>query len=548
MEVYRTTSKEVQEIILANVTYEVVIEGLNGYFASEPRNDYITVKMESDKQDFALYEAEAWADILISWLRTEHEIFYYPGMEAKYAKMERIPPFTERMMDEGALNSLKALYKRVIGQAVGINSHTLIADSIKCAINAKESEIEKMKERIAELEYNFKAVCDEDDIFRTRALKAEEEVKKLKKEVESAQKEVVCKDIMNYIRYESSRNGFDLPEEIDGEPLTIKRVFHDLLELLRKKETDIKEARKKHWNDLRDIHKALGRDGTCDSIDGFAKAVKARAEYVESLARNVERETQKSDTNKLIRDYCTKHDIVAPSRYLGDEACVDYLFSVSVSILQDLYRDIFKKQPNGLSAKDIATKILDKVSTKDDEISQLKALINAIDSVKESRGKIRAEIENYKLSLKDYILKDIKENGYRYDGLETKSIEEIVDWIIMLAACDRSGIALKDIYATVASPVERRRYNIDDCDGEIVDHMKDYILRRFEGLRINIEYCLKKMSELDGYKKHFETLKEKQEFLSKQNMELSCKLCAKDDEISRLKGLINAMNEEVGDM
>lgn len=183
MEVYKTPSKDVQEIILANVTYKEVIEGLNGYFASEPRNDYITIKMKSDKQNFALYEAEAWADILISWLRTKHEIFYYPGMEAKYAKMERIPPFTERMMDEGALNSLKALYKRVIGQAVGINSHTLIADSIKCAVNEKESAIEKMKERIAELESNFKAVCDDDDIFRTRALKAEEEIRKLKVEL-----------------------------------------------------------------------------------------------------------------------------------------------------------------------------------------------------------------------------------------------------------------------------------------------------------------------------------------------------------------------------
>lgn len=249
MKVYKTPSKDVQEIILANVTYKEVIEGLNGYFASEPRNDYITVKMESDdiKQDFALYEAEAWADILISWLRTEHGIFYYPGMEAKYAKMERIPPFTERMMDAGALNSLKALYKRVIGQAVGINSHTLIADSIKCAVNAKEREIKKLKERIAELESNFKAVCDEDDIFRTRALKAEEEAKKLKEQLE-----------------------------------------------------------------------------------------KAAADYQALSEENQKlKNAEKSDTNKLIREYCTEHGIVAPSRYLSDEACVEYLFSVSVAILQE---------------------------------------------------------------------------------------------------------------------------------------------------------------------------------------------------------------------
>lgn len=457
MEDYRTLSKESQEILFANVTYETVIDGLNGYFASEPRNDYITVKMESDdiKQDFALYEAEAWADILISWLRTKHGIFYYPGMEAKYAKMERIPPFTERMMDEGALNSLKALYKRVIGQEVGINSHTLIADSIKCAVNAKESAIEKMKERIAELESNFKAVCDEDDIFRTRALKAEEEAKKLKEQLE-----------------------------------------------------------------------------------------KAAADYQALSEENQKlKNAEKSDTNKLIREYCTEHGIVAPSRYLSDEACIEYLFSVSVTILQDIYRDIFKRQPDGLSAKDIATKILDRMLTTED------LLHKSVDSVnKECKATGRMMVEAYKIDLKDYILKDIKEHGYRYDGLQTKSIEEIVDWIITMATLDRSSIALRDIYTTVASPVERRRYNIDNCDGAIVDHMKDYILRRFEGLRINIEYCLKKMSELDGCKKDLKILEEQQEFLVKQNSELSCKICAKDGEISRLKDLINAMNEEVKDM
>lgn len=51
-----------------------------------------------------------------------------------------------------------------------------------------------------------------------------------------------------------------------------------------------------------------------------------------------------------------------------------------------------------------------------------------------------------------------------------------------------------------------------------------------------------------GIRNIFETLKEKQDFLSKQNMEFSCKICAKDDEISRLKDLINAMNEEARDM
>lgn len=274
------------------------------------------------------------------------------------------------------------------------------------------------------------------------------------------------------------------------------------------------------------------------------RADENRKEVVKLSKENRElKSSQKSDTNKLIREYCTEHGIVAPSRYLSDEACIEYLFSVSFAILQDLYRDIFKRQPDGLSAEDIANKILDRVLETED------LLHKSVDSVnKECKATGKLMVEAYKIDLKDYILKDIKEHGYRYDGLQTKSIEEIVDWIITMATLDRSSIALRDIYTTVASPVERRRYNIDNCDGAIVDHMKDYILRRFEGLRINIEYCLKKMSELDGCKKDLKILEEQQEFLVKQNSELSCKICAKDGEISRLKDLINAMNEEVKDM
>ena len=559
MEVYKTPSKEIQEIILANVTYETVIDGLNKYFESEPRNKYITVKMESDKQDSELYAAEAWADILIEWLRKKHGIFYYPGMEARYAKMEKIRPFTERMMDEGALNGLKVLHKCVTGEEAGTNSHTLIADGIKCAVSAKESEIEKLKkqneilkgevrqlnsERIAALDgikilnaelatkwtkkslinwlqqsarhkgvelddaflYSDDTQYDWQDIVNFLF----DEIVKMRGEIEDAT-ETNCKDIMNYIRQEASRNGFELPEEIDGEPLTVKRVFHDLLELMRKRgveirnlnveikakesgiedlkehitlleadlkkrTAEIKEVNDKRWNDLRDINKVLGYDGMSGHVDDFAKAVKARAECVKMALG------EESDINALIRDYCTKNGIIAPSPYFSDKACVEYLFSVvdlkqkdrSFAILQDLYRDIFKKQPDGLSAEDIANKILDRMLTTEDlrarKVDALETQIKSIfdkyktkftiddyvlngdptsgfmldcisawiDSPAESRGKTKAEIENHKLKLKDYILKDIKDHGYRYDGLEKKSIEEIVDWIITMATCPRN--------------------------------------------------------------------------------------------------------------
>lgn len=83
---------------------------------------------------FFLYDPEKWADILISWLRTKHDIFYYPGMEAKYAKAEkRIPPFSERMKNDGALNTLKKLHKLVTGVEVSdtADSPTLIAAAIE---------------------------------------------------------------------------------------------------------------------------------------------------------------------------------------------------------------------------------------------------------------------------------------------------------------------------------------------------------------------------------------------------------------------------------
>lgn len=135
-----------------------------------------------------------------------------------------------------------------------------------------------------------------------------------------------------------------------------------------------------------------------------ARALKAEEE-VKKLKEQLDKATadyqalgEESDINALIRDYCTKNDIIAPSRYFSDKACVEYLFSVidlqqkdrSFTILQDLYRDIFKKQPDGLSAEDIANKILDRVlETRNEwanheienlrsQIKRLKDLINAM--------------------------------------------------------------------------------------------------------------------------------------------------------------------------
>lgn len=446
---------------------------------------------------------------------------------------------------------------------------------LKIESGAKESGIEDLKEHITLLEMDLKKTKAEKEKFLIEVADREEEIESLQNkdyDVYLEHRRYIIKSIMNNIRQEASRNGFELPEEIDGEPLTIERTFHDLLELLMKRTKEIREVNDKRWKDLRDIYKALGRDGVYSNVDDFAKAVKARAECTNRALG------EESDINKLIRDYCAKNDIIAPSRYFSDKACIEYLFSVidlkqkdrAAIILQELYRDIFKKQPDGLSAEDIANKILDKVletedllhksvdsvnkeckatgkqmvddyekdllqfiykeykgrihlsdetitynppsvrntvlkiisdyarcRTRDDILeTRIKSIFDRcktkftvddyvlngdptskfmldcisswISSPAESRGKVRAEIENYKLKLKDYILKDIKKHGYRYGGLETKSIEDIVDRIIEIAACSRNEWA-KDEIKKLRGQIDSLKSLINAMNEEVKD-------------------------------------------------------------------------------
>lgn len=514
-----------------------VIKGLNGYYEPDKCNSYITIR-RNDVEGPAYLSTPIYLSALIEWLREDHDIFYRPGM---------------------TLDQVEAA--RSAAKMCGLRAH--IKDEI-CKRGLWCGADEDVPELVDTL---FKAYDEEGE----RADENRKEVVKLSKENREL-KEGVCEYIMKYIRQEATRNGFELPDEIDGEPLTIKRVFHDLLELLRKRTSEIKEVNDKRWKDLRGINKALGYDGMNGHVDDFAKAVKARAECAKMALG------EESDVNALIRDYCTKNDIIAPSRYFSDKACVEYLFSVidlkqkdrSFAILQDLYRDIFKKQPNGLSAEDIANKILDRMLETEDLLhksvdsvnkeckatgklmvadyekdllqfiykeykgrihlsdetitynppsvrntvlkiisdyarcrtrndileTRIKSIFDRcktkftvddyvlngdptskfmldcisswISSPAESRGKTRAEIENYKLKLKDYILNDIKKHGYRYDGLETKSIEEIVDRIIEIAACSRNEWA-KDEIKKLRGQIDSLKSLINAVNEEVKD-------------------------------------------------------------------------------
>lgn len=318
------SEKSIEIVRKYNFDPKEVIAGLNGYYESDKRNGYITVR-RNDAEGPAYFTTALYLSALIEWLRVDHYIFYYPGMD--------------------------------------------IRDSVESGLTVDQVEAAKMCCLIA----SIKAALSKRGIWFDK--------------------------------------NADIPELFDV------------------------------------LFKALDEVG--ERADGIRKeAVKLSKENRELKS------SQKSDTNALIRDCCTSHGIIAPSRYLSDEACVEYLFSVSFAILQDLYRDIFKKQPDGLSAEDIANKILDRVLETED------LLHKSVDSVnKECKATGRMMVEAYKIDLKDYILKDIKEHGYRYDGLETKSVEDIVDRIIQMATCPRDEWA--------ASEIRNLRGHIDSLKGLI---------------------------------------------------------------------------------
>lgn len=321
---------------------ETIIGALNKYFA----NDKYDTSFIEVRRNGVVYRVST--DDLIAWLRTKHGIFYYPGMEAKYAKTERIPPFTERIMDKGALNSLKKLYKNVTGEEDQTSSHTLIASTISCNFSNKDRMISLLKEQNELLK---------DEI---RNCNAELATKWTKTSLidwlhqRARHKNVELDDAFLYSD-DTQYNWTDIVDFLFDEIVKMREELISLETDLKKAKTEkekflaeLKEVNEKRWKDLSDINKALGCGGMNGHVDDFATAVKARAECVfeehkgypkrrdkaiadyQALCEEYQdvKNNQRSDINKLIRDYCTKNDIIAPSPYLSDEACVEYLFLV----------------------------------------------------------------------------------------------------------------------------------------------------------------------------------------------------------------------------
>lgn len=331
-----------------------VIEGLNGYYESEPRNGVIRVYRND--VDGPAYLGVNWLSALIEWLREDHDIFYYPGMNA--AKMCGLRATIQKLrkdLEDARNETRKAVNEQVkkdqlytceafcdILEALGISkSDTVHLDipglKTKAIQRASVIKVEHDTE-IENLKADLKKAKMEKEKFLIEVADREDEIESLQKKGANLYLEhrrYIVNNIMNNIRQEASRNGFKLPEKVDGEPLTIERTFHDLLEFLRMKGTNkaeeelkkLKEQNQERDTEIKNLKERIEElesdfKAVCDEDDIFrTRALKAEEE-LKKLKTG-----QKSDINKLIRDYCAKNNIIAPSRYLSDEACVEYLFS-----------------------------------------------------------------------------------------------------------------------------------------------------------------------------------------------------------------------------
>jgi len=310
-----------EEFNLNDLCFEDVINGLNKYFAEDetcvrvPRS-FVGIEGSNDVI-FYHFDAEKYLDELIAWLRTEHGIFYYPGMEAKYAKAEkRIPPFTERMKNDGALRALKKLHKIVTNVEVSdkADSPTLIAAAIE----------------------NDFAVLKQD---LKNAIETKESFFEIKGKLNYR------KELMEYITKTEKKHGICFSDLHDDEEFRPERIFDDLLNKMTRNEHILKDL----YRDI--LHKqpdGLSNEDIATKIIDKTLEMKERLDHKEAkvvgeirvkqceeelldrikILAESRAEIKNSDINKLIRDYCTKNDIIAPSRYFSDKCCVEYLFSV----------------------------------------------------------------------------------------------------------------------------------------------------------------------------------------------------------------------------
>ena len=200
---------------LNELSFSNVIDGLNKYFSEAETQRVLQpfIEVKGDKVIFYRFNAEMYLDKLITWLRTKHGIFYYPGMESKYAKAEKmIPPFSERMKNDGALNTLKKLHKLVTGVEVSdkADSPTLIAAAIETDFAVLKQDLKNALEA-------------KESFFETKG------------------KLNYRKELMEYIVKTEKKYGICFSDLHDDEEFRPERIFDDLLDKMTRNEHIIKD-------------------------------------------------------------------------------------------------------------------------------------------------------------------------------------------------------------------------------------------------------------------------------------------------------------------
>lgn len=402
-----------------------VIEGLNGYYAKGISNSFIRVYRDIVRGPVYL-GPDVWLSALIEWLRVDHDIFYYPGMD----------------------------------------------------------------------------VCDSREAGM------------------EATKEDVWKNIMNCIRQEPSPCGFGLP-----------RACRDLIEDLKKRDAEIVKMKEEIRNlnaELEDLlHKSV------DSVNKECKAV--GKQMVDDYEKDLLQFICKEYKNRIrLNDSFISYD--PPSvRNTVLKIISDYArCRIRVDILETRIKSIFDKGKTKFTVDDY---VLDGDPT---TMFMLDYISSWIGSPAESRGKTRAEIENYKLKLKDYILHGIKKRGYRYDGLEKKSIEDIVDWIITMATCankeveDAKKETKQECYDYLWNALKELS---PECDALKIDRYEDLVDRIFYEMSLindNCKRCQRKHStEKFDYIRNIQRANKAEEEVKKLN-----------DVIKKQKELLNEINKE----
>lgn len=76
------SERTIENVRKYNIDPKEVIAGLNGYYESDKRNSYITVR-RNDVEGPVYFTAALYLSALIEWLRVDHDIFYYPGMDIR---------------------------------------------------------------------------------------------------------------------------------------------------------------------------------------------------------------------------------------------------------------------------------------------------------------------------------------------------------------------------------------------------------------------------------------------------------------------------------